>query len=230
MLRVRCREGPNACFTRRCRFQFHGGPNPVPRDHGHGDTRDTTSDSTVDAPPWRRLIVSDRGSGDCPTIMSGQMLKLTPPGRTDARGSSDARANRPTAALGTALDVTAFRLLRWLRRSCRGSGDWTTTVWCQASGQMLKLTPPERTDAYGSSDVHADRAPSAARYGARSNGHCPATAWCQASGQMLKLTPPERTDAYESSDARADRVLDGAGYGAQSNCISVTVSAEAVGS
>eukprot|EP00966_Prymnesium_polylepis_P328449 7384247-Prymnesium_polylepis.2 len=88
--------------------------------------------STVDAPPWRRLIASDRGSGDCPTIVwcqaSGQMLKLTPPERTDARGSSDARANRPAGALGTALDVTAFRLLRWLRRSGRGSGDCPTIV------------------------------------------------------------------------------------------------------
>ena len=86
------------------------------------------------------------------------MLKLTPPERTDARGSSDARANRPTAALGTALDVTAFRLLRWLRRSGRGSGDCPAIVWCQASGQVLKLTPADRTDARGSSDARADGA------------------------------------------------------------------------
>ena len=98
------------------------------------------------------------------------MLKLTPAERTDARGSSDAHTDRSPSALGTALEVTVFRLRCRLRRSGRGSGDCLTIACHQTSGQVLKLTPADRTDARGSSDARADGALDAARYGARSNG------------------------------------------------------------
>jgi len=147
----------------------------------------------------------DRGSGDCHTIVwyqaSGQMLKLTPPERTDARGSSDAHANRPAAALGTALEVTVFRLRCRLRRSGYGSGHCPATVWCHTIGQILKLTPPERTDAYGSSDVHTDRAPSAARYGAQSNG-ISVTVSAEAVGSWIRRLSHHRVSSDERSGAQ----------------------------
>ena len=247
LLRVRCREGLGHSRTLVLLGAVASSSTAV-QIRFHGTTRHGVH-STVDAPPWRRLSASDRGSGDCPTIVlcqtSGQMLKLTPPERTDARGSSDARANRPTAALGTALDVTAFRLLRWLRLSGRGSGDCPAIMWYRKSGQMLKLTPPERTDARGSSDARAERALSALvtalevtvfwllcrlRRSDRGSGDCPTIVWCLASDQMLKLTSSDRTDVCGSSDARARPSARWALGKAQSNGISVTVSAEAIGS
>ena len=48
------------------------------------------------------------------------MLKLTPPERTDARGSSDARADRALSALVTALEVTVF----WFTVSAEAVGSW----------------------------------------------------------------------------------------------------------
>ena len=107
------------------------------REHGVHDVH-----STVDAPPWRRLITSDRGSGDCPTI-----------------------------------------------------------VWRRASCQMLKLTPPERTDARGSSDARADRAPSAARYGARSNG-ISVTVSAEAVGSWIRRLSHHRVSSGERSGAQ----------------------------
>ena len=87
--------------------------------------------------------------------------------RVEAPMHAPTERRRP---LGMALEVTVFRLRCQLRRSGYGSGHCPATAWCHKIGQILKLTPPERTDAYGSSDVHADRAPSATRYGAQSNG------------------------------------------------------------
>ena len=68
------------------------------------------------------------------------------------------------------------------------------------------------------------------RWSAHGSGDCPTTAWYRVSSGMLKLPPVARTDACRVSDAKSSCTLAAAAGNARGSAVTVTTSAEVVGS
>ena len=68
------------------------------------------------------------------------------------------------------------------------------------------------------------------RWSAHGSGDCPTTAWYRVSSGMLKLPPVARTDACRVSDANSSCTLAAAAGNARGSAVTVTTSAEVVGS
>ena len=68
------------------------------------------------------------------------------------------------------------------------------------------------------------------RWSDHGSGDCPTTAWYRVSSGMLKLPPAARTDACRVSDAKSSWTLAVAADYARGSAVTVTTSAEVVGS
>ena len=160
---------PNACFTRRCGFQFHGGPNPVPRNHATRRPLDSGCAAMASAErvgSWIRRLSHHR-------VVSGKRSDAqTHPTRTHRRAWKLQRTRQPPhrgaryGAQCNGISVTALAeaVGSWIKRLSRhrvmsGERSDAQTHPVRPYRRVWKLRCTRRPSAVG------------AQYGARSNGN-----------------------------------------------------------